>query len=183
MTVAAATASAWAGIVGSKAWSGMTPSVSLLTPLFGLGWAWVLPYGGRAASLLPQADVEWTERARQKQGRLRLRPLRSSEPWEIWEDYKTRRSNNLRLHKDLYFFTQHKKMKSTDKRIRHTVASGTWKGNDSEMTVKSFETGHVIGSNKRFTYENEKSEHHGCWILHEFYLDQLLRDKKEKVKD
>ncbi|KAL6213249.1 hypothetical protein ACLB2K_012696 [Fragaria x ananassa] len=36
-TATVATASAWAGIDDSKAWSGMTPRVSLLTPLFGLG--------------------------------------------------------------------------------------------------------------------------------------------------
>ncbi|KAL6144157.1 hypothetical protein ACLB2K_054852 [Fragaria x ananassa] len=103
------------------------------------------------------------------------------EPWEIWEAYKTKRPNDLRLHKDLYFFTQHKKMKSTDKRIRRTVGSGTWKGNDSGNPVKS--SGREIGLKKRFTYENKKSKHHGCWILHEFYLDRSLRDKKEKVKD
>ncbi|KAL6135034.1 hypothetical protein ACLB2K_067262 [Fragaria x ananassa] len=102
------------------------------------------------------------------------------EPWEIWEAYKTKRPNDLRLHKDLYFFTQHKKMKSTDKRIRRTVGSGTWKGNDSGKPVKS--SGRKIGLKKRFTYENKKSKHHGCWILHEFYLDRSLRDKKEKVK-
>ncbi|KAL6140349.1 hypothetical protein ACLB2K_058649 [Fragaria x ananassa] len=74
-------------------------------------------------------------------------------------------------------------MSSTDKCIRRTVGSGTWKGNDSEKPVKSFETGRVIGSKKKFTYENEESDHHGCWILFEFYLDRSLRDKKEKAKD
>ncbi|KAL6135032.1 hypothetical protein ACLB2K_067260 [Fragaria x ananassa] len=74
-------------------------------------------------------------------------------------------------------------MSSTDKCIRRTVGSGTWKGNDSEKPVKSFETGRVIGSKKKITYENEESDHHGCWILFEFYLDRSLRDKKEKAKD
>ncbi|KAL6144123.1 hypothetical protein ACLB2K_054818 [Fragaria x ananassa] len=106
------------------------------------------------------------------------------EPWEIWEAYKTKRPNDLRLHKDLYFFTQHKKMKSTDKRIRRTVGSGTWKGNDSGKPVKS--SGRKIGLKKRFTYGNEKSKHHGCWILHEFYLfwptSSARVEREQKVK-
>ncbi|XP_050379863.1 NAC domain-containing protein 2-like [Argentina anserina] len=104
------------------------------------------------------------------------------EPWEIWEAYKSKRPNDLRLNKDLYFFTQHKKMSSTDKRIRRTVGSGTWHGNIGKP-VKSLETGHVVGSKKVFSYENKASVHHGCWILYEFYLDRSLRDKKQKVDD
>ncbi|XP_050379627.1 NAC domain-containing protein 2-like [Argentina anserina] len=105
------------------------------------------------------------------------------EPWEIWEAYKTKRPNDLRLNKDLYFFTQHKKMSSTDKRIRRTVGSGTWHGNISSKPVKSLETGRVVGSKKVFSYESKASVHHGCWILYEFYLDRSLRDKKQKVND
>ncbi|XP_062028700.1 NAC domain-containing protein 2-like [Rosa rugosa] len=105
------------------------------------------------------------------------------EPWEIWEAFKTRRPHDLRLNKDIYFFTQHKKMSSTDKRVRRNVGSGTWKGDDSGKPVRSVETGRVVGLKKRYTYKNEDSVHNGCWILHEFYLDQSLRDKKHKVKD
>ncbi|XP_024178907.1 NAC domain-containing protein 2-like [Rosa chinensis] len=105
------------------------------------------------------------------------------EPWEIWEAYKTRRPNDLRLNKDIYFFTQHKKMSSTDSRIRRTVGNGTWKGDNSGKPVKSLETGRVVGLKKRLTYKNEASVHNGCWILHEFYLDRSLRDKKQKAKD
>ncbi|XP_024175433.1 NAC domain-containing protein 83-like [Rosa chinensis] len=105
------------------------------------------------------------------------------EPWEIWEAYKTRRPNDLRLNKDIYFFTQHKTMSSTDTRIHRTVGNGTWKGDDSGKPVKSLETSRVVGLKKRLTYKNQASEHNGCWILYEFYLDPSLRDKKQKVED
>ncbi|PRQ18898.1 putative transcription factor NAM family [Rosa chinensis] len=105
------------------------------------------------------------------------------EPWEIWEAFKTRRPHDLRLNKDIYFFTQHKKMSSTDKRVRRNVGSGTWKGDDSGKPVRSVDSGCVVGLKKRYTYKNEDSVHNGCWILYEFYLDRSLRDKKQKVKD
>ncbi|XP_024171822.1 NAC domain-containing protein 2-like [Rosa chinensis] len=105
------------------------------------------------------------------------------EPWEIWEAFKTKRPHDLRLKKDIYFFTQHKKMSSTDKRVRRNVGSGTWKGDDSGKPVRSVETGRAVGLKKRYTYKNEDSVHNGCWILHEFYLDRSLRDKKQIVKD
>ncbi|KAK9944633.1 hypothetical protein M0R45_010193 [Rubus argutus] len=89
------------------------------------------------------------------------------EPWEIWETYKTRRPNDLRLNKDLYFFTQHKKLSPTDSRIRRTVGSGTWKGEDSGKLVNSLKTGRVVGLKKRYSYKNEASVHHGCWIIRE----------------
>ncbi|KAK9902305.1 hypothetical protein M0R45_001752 [Rubus argutus] len=100
------------------------------------------------------------------------------EPWEIWETYKTRRPNDLRLNKDLYFFTQHKKVGLTDSRIRRTVGSGTWRADDSGKIVNSVETGLVVGLKKRYSYKNEASVHHGCWIMYEFEL--LDRSKKQK---
>ncbi|KAM5573877.1 hypothetical protein ABKV19_013427 [Rosa sericea] len=105
------------------------------------------------------------------------------EPWEIWEAFKTKRPHDLRLNKDIYFFTQHKKMSSTDKRVRRNVGSGTWKGDDSGKPIRYVETGRVVGLKKRYTYKNDDSVHNGCWILYEFYLDRSLRDKKQKVKD
>nr|XP_011465413.1 PREDICTED: NAC domain-containing protein 68-like [Fragaria vesca subsp. vesca] len=105
------------------------------------------------------------------------------EPWEIWEDFKTRRPHDLRLNKDIYFFTQHKTMSSTDKRIRRNVGSGTWKSDDSGKEVVSVENGRVVGLKKRLTYKNEDSVQNGCWILYEFFLDRSLRDKKQKMKD
>ncbi|XP_062006081.1 NAC domain-containing protein 68-like [Rosa rugosa] len=105
------------------------------------------------------------------------------EPWEIWEAFKTKRPHDLRLNKDIYFFTQHKKMSSTAKRVRRNVGSGTWKGDDSGKPVRSVETGRVVGLKKRYTYKNDDSVHNGCWILYEFYLDQSLRDNKQKLKD
>ncbi|XP_050369064.1 NAC domain-containing protein 2-like [Argentina anserina] len=105
------------------------------------------------------------------------------EPWEIWESFKTRRPHDLRLHKDIYFFTQHKKMSSTDKRIRRNVGSGTWHSDDSGKPVRSVETGRVVGLKRRLTYNNEESVQDGCWIMHEYSLDRSLRDKKQKVKD
>ncbi|XP_024171820.1 NAC domain-containing protein 67-like [Rosa chinensis] len=105
------------------------------------------------------------------------------EPWEIWEAFKTKRPHDLRLNKDIYFFTQHKKMSSTAKRIRRNVGSGTWKGDDAGKPVRSVETGRVVGLKKRYTYKNDDSVHNGCWILYEFYLDQSLRDNKQKLED
>ncbi|XP_061999070.1 NAC domain-containing protein 67-like [Rosa rugosa] len=105
------------------------------------------------------------------------------EPWEIWEAFKTKRPHDLRLNKDIYFFTQHKKMSSTAKRVRRNVGSGTWKGDDSGKPVRSVETGRVVGLKKRYTYKNDDSVHNGCWILYEFYLDQSLRDNKQKLED
>ena len=107
------------------------------------------------------------------------------EPWEIWETYKTRRPNDLRLNKDLYFFTQHKKLSRTDSRVRRTVGSGTWKGEDSGKLVSSVETGRVVGLKKRYSYKNEASVHHGCWIMYEFeVLDRSqLIDKKRNKND
>ncbi|XP_024195765.1 NAC domain-containing protein 68-like [Rosa chinensis] len=105
------------------------------------------------------------------------------EPWEIWEAFKTKRPHDLRLNKDIYFFTQHKKMSSTAKRVRRNVGSGTWKGDDAGKPVRSVETGRVVGLKKRYTYKNDDSVHNGCWILYEFYLDQSLRDNKQKLED
>nr|XP_011465406.1 PREDICTED: uncharacterized protein LOC105351744 [Fragaria vesca subsp. vesca] len=105
------------------------------------------------------------------------------EPWEIWEDFKTRRPQDLRLNKDIYFFTQHKTISSTDKRIRRNVGSGTWRSDDFGKPVVSVETGRVVGLKKRLTYKNVDSVQNGCWILYEFFLDRSLRDKKRKLKD
>ncbi|XP_050378363.1 putative NAC domain-containing protein 94 [Argentina anserina] len=104
------------------------------------------------------------------------------EPWEIWESFKSKRPHDLRLHKDIYFFTRHKKMSSTDKRIRRNVGSGTWHS-DSGKPVRSVETGAVVGLKKRLTYKNEESVQDGCWILHEFFLDRSLKGKKQMVKN
>ncbi|KAK9929360.1 hypothetical protein M0R45_026462 [Rubus argutus] len=38
------------------------------------------------------------------------------DPWKIWERFQARRGNDLRKNKDLYFFTQKKKMSATGKR-------------------------------------------------------------------
>jgi hypothetical protein len=40
------------------------------------------------------------------------------------------------------------------------------------------ETGLVVGLKKRYSYKNEASVHHGCWIMYEFEL--LDRSKKQK---
>lgn len=91
------------------------------------------------------------------------------EPWEIWDMYNERRKNDLRLNKDLYFFSQRKKMTPNGSRIGRTVGSGTWKGVDAAKNV--YAIGSVIGFRKRFTYENKESVHQGGWIMFEFTLD------------
>ncbi|KAM5554852.1 NAC domain-containing protein 96-like [Rosa sericea] len=103
------------------------------------------------------------------------------EPWEIWETYKTRRANDLRKNKDLYFFTQQKKKTPKDSRVGRTVGrGGTWK-EESGKKVISPETNRVIGYKKTFGYKNQGSPHEGCWIMHEFELDpsQLIHRKQE----
>ncbi|KAK9937820.1 hypothetical protein M0R45_014588 [Rubus argutus] len=105
------------------------------------------------------------------------------EPWEIWDMYNERRKNDLRLNKDLYFFSQRKKMTPNGSRMGRTIGSGTWKGVDAAKKV--YASGSVIGFRKRFTYENKESVHHGGWIMFEFTLDPSLvgmHDEQEAQK-
>lgn len=91
------------------------------------------------------------------------------EPWDIWDMYKERRKNDLRFNKDLYFFTQRKKMTVNASRKGRSIGSGTWKGGDAAKNV--YASGIVVGNKKRFTYEKKGSEQHGRWIMLEFELD------------
>lgn len=103
------------------------------------------------------------------------------EPWQIWETYKSRRPNDLRRSKDLYFFTKQKKKTPKDSRVGRTVGrGGTWK-EESGKQVTSLETNQVVGFKKTFSYKNKRSPHDGCWVMHEFKLDRSqLIDKKQK---
>ncbi|KAK9937818.1 hypothetical protein M0R45_014586 [Rubus argutus] len=113
------------------------------------------------------------------------------DPWKIWERFQARRGNDLRKNKDLYFFTQKKKMSATGKRIRRTVGSGgTWKGQNAAMEIYLLDqnqkpTTTLLGFKKSFTYKNKRSVHHGRWIMYEFELDksQLLHKKQVNKND
>ncbi|KAK9928222.1 hypothetical protein M0R45_025368 [Rubus argutus] len=113
------------------------------------------------------------------------------DPWKIWERFQARRGNDLRKNKDLYFFTQKKKMSATGKRIRRTVGSGgTWKGQNAGTEIYLLDqnqkpTTTLLGFKKSFTYKNKRSVHNGRWIMYEFELDesQLLHKKQVKKND
>ena len=113
------------------------------------------------------------------------------DPWKIWERFQARRANDLRKIKDLYFFTQKKKMSATGKRIRRTVGSGgTWKGQNAATEIYLLDedqkpTTTLLGFKKSYTYKNKGSVHHGRWIMYEFELDksQLLHKKQVNKKD
>ncbi|KAL6128951.1 hypothetical protein ACLB2K_072304 [Fragaria x ananassa] len=103
------------------------------------------------------------------------------EPWEIWKKYESKRKNDLRKNKDLFFFAQQKKKTPKDSRVGRTVGNGgTWK-EESGKKIVSLDTNRVIGHKKTFGYKNEGSPHEGCWIMHEFELDpsQLIHRKQE----
>ncbi|KAK9937866.1 hypothetical protein M0R45_014633 [Rubus argutus] len=108
------------------------------------------------------------------------------EPWNIWERFEASRANDLRRNKDLYFFTQKKKMSATGKRVRRTVGrGGTWKGQDAAKEIYLLDenqkpTTTLLGFKKCYTYKNKRSVHHGRWIMYEFELDksQLLHKKQ-----
>ncbi|KAJ4706779.1 putative NAC domain-containing protein [Melia azedarach] len=96
----------------------------------------------------------------------------TKEPWEIWESFG---GLTLEGDEDLYFFTQLKKKGVNGSRIDRKVGSGAWQGEDSANDVRSRKYNRVIGSKKRFRYENNKhSKQHGCWIMHEYSLDSCL---------
>ncbi|XP_044473981.1 NAC domain-containing protein 41-like [Mangifera indica] len=88
----------------------------------------------------------------------------SQEPWEIWEFYKRNSGDD----EDLYFFTVLKKKSSNGKRICRRIGSGSWMGEDAAKEIQT--NGKVIGSKKRYRYENKGSEHDGGWIMHEYSL-------------
>ncbi|KAK9928397.1 hypothetical protein M0R45_025534 [Rubus argutus] len=105
--------------------------------------------------------------------------------------FQARSANDLRKNKDLYFFTQKKKMSATGKRIRRTVGSGgTWKGQNAAIEIYLLDhnqkpTTTLLGFKKSFTYKNKRSVHHGRWIMYEFELDksQLLQKKQVNKND
>ncbi|KAK9929584.1 hypothetical protein M0R45_026678 [Rubus argutus] len=66
----------------------------------------------------------------------------------------------------------------TTRALRRTVGSARGGPMDSGKIVNSVETGLVVGLKKRYSYKNEASVHHGCWIMYEFEL--LDRSKKQK---
>ncbi|KAK9937932.1 hypothetical protein M0R45_014696 [Rubus argutus] len=113
------------------------------------------------------------------------------DPWKIWERFQERRANDLRKNKDLYFFTQKKKMSATGKRIRRTVGSGgTWKGQNAGKEIYLLDenqkpTTTLLGVKKSYTYKNKRSVHHGRWIMYEFELDksQLLHKNQVNKND
>ncbi|KAK9937675.1 hypothetical protein M0R45_014450 [Rubus argutus] len=103
------------------------------------------------------------------------------EPWQIWEAFKESLEKD-QARKDLYFITQHKKKTPNGSRKSRTVGTGTWKGDDASKKVLAASR-RVIGTRKRFHYENKGSVQNGRWIMHEYELDaSLLRNKHQAKK-
>ncbi|TQE08083.1 hypothetical protein C1H46_006357 [Malus baccata] len=106
------------------------------------------------------------------------------EPSAVWENFKTRRANDLRRNKDLYFITELTTKVPRGSRISRTVAKGvgTWKGDDKGKKIcYPAGTHNVIGYRKRFHYENKGSEKDDRWIMLEFDLHQsLIHNQQEK---
>ncbi|XP_024171810.1 NAC domain-containing protein 67-like [Rosa chinensis] len=112
------------------------------------------------------------------------------EPWKIWERFEARRTNDLRKNKDLYFFTQKKKVSAKASRISRKVGSGTWKGQVAAKNIYLLDenqkpTTTLLGFKKTYTYQNKRSVHHGRWIMYEFELhkSQLLPKKQVNKND
>ncbi|CAB4267927.1 unnamed protein product [Prunus armeniaca] len=94
------------------------------------------------------------------------------EPWDIWNDFG---GQNLEKGEDLYFFTKLKLVTGKGSRVARTIGNGTWKGEDKGTTVRDpAKKNTPLGLCKRFRYENEKSDQHGCWIMHEYSLHPSL---------
>ncbi|KAL6202134.1 hypothetical protein ACLB2K_025845 [Fragaria x ananassa] len=109
------------------------------------------------------------------------------DPWKIWKRFEATKANDLRMNKDLYFFTQKKKKTARSSRTSRTVGSGgTWKGqNRAEVYLvdeNQKPTSTLLGLKKTYTYKNEGSVHHGRWIMYEYELDesQILHEKVNK---
>ncbi|KAL6176328.1 hypothetical protein ACLB2K_052962 [Fragaria x ananassa] len=95
------------------------------------------------------------------------------EPWQIWQEFESRHVNDLRKNKDMYFFTQNKKLGS---RIYRKVGTGSWKGQGAGNPVYLLDhnakpTTTLLGLRKTYTYVNRNSAHHGHWVMYEFQLD------------
>ncbi|ONI36214.1 hypothetical protein PRUPE_1G575600 [Prunus persica] len=91
--------------------------------------------------------------------------LNKKEPWDIWNDLG---GKNLGKGEDLYFFTKLKLVTGKGSRVARTIGNGTWKGEDRGTTVRDpARKNRPLGLCKRFRYENDNSDQHGCWIMHE----------------
>ena len=109
------------------------------------------------------------------------------EPWKIWERFEAERSNDLRKNKDMYFFTQKKKLSAKATRSSRKVGSGTWKGQTGKnvylLDEDQKETTTVLGSKNTYTYRNKRSAHDGRWIMYEFELKRSLLPKNRVNKN
>ncbi|CAB4303097.1 unnamed protein product [Prunus armeniaca] len=94
------------------------------------------------------------------------------EPWDIWNDFG---GQKLEKGEDLYFFTKLKLVTGKGSRVARTIGNGTWKGEDrGTMVGDPAKKNMPLGLCKRFRYENDKSDQHGCWIMHEYSLHPSL---------
>lgn len=98
------------------------------------------------------------------------------EPWDIWEKFKSKRENDLKLSNDLYFFTTLKLKTTEGTRICRTLPSGSkWNGENRPSEIKNSGSEDVIGHKKRFSYRNNGSDdQQDRWIMYEFDIDQKL---------
>ncbi|VVA18699.1 PREDICTED: NAC [Prunus dulcis] len=64
---------------------------------------------------------------------------------------------------------------SKGSRVARTIGNGTWKGEDRRTMVGDpAKNNKPLGLCKRFRYENDKSDQHGRWIMHEYSLHPSL---------
>ncbi|KAM1117383.1 hypothetical protein ACFX2I_007794 [Malus domestica] len=107
------------------------------------------------------------------------------EPWDIWEKFKTKRENDLKLSNDLYCFTTLKLKTTEGTRICRTLRSGSkWNGENRPSEIKNSGSEDVIGHKKRFSYsKNGSDDQQDRWIMYEFDIDQkLVLEPKQENK-
>ncbi|XP_050378437.1 NAC domain-containing protein 14-like [Argentina anserina] len=109
------------------------------------------------------------------------------EPWQIWEMFQSKHTYDLRKRRDMYFFTQKKKMRATASRSCRKVWAGSWKGQIRAQHIYLLDqnlspTSTLLGFKKTYTYTYPKnsSVRHGSWTMYEYELDksQLLPNKQ-----
>ncbi|KAI5337052.1 hypothetical protein L3X38_016321 [Prunus dulcis] len=75
----------------------------------------------------------------------------------------------------LRYYLLNKLVTSKGSRVARTIGNGTWKGEDrGTMVGDPAKKNKPLGLCKRFRYENDKSDQHGRWIMHEYSLHPSL---------
>ena len=108
-----------------------------------------------------------------------------TEPWKIWEMFQSKHANDVRKNKDMYFFTQKKKLSAKASRTCRKVGTGSWKGQARATSIYLLDhnqspTSTLLGFKTTYTYVNKSSVHRGSWTMYEYQLDtsQLLPSKQ-----